>query len=80
MDVAQLAQDVCDSMAMKAKRYKKAIVCKVQIGTLMLGKTDRLRQLVINLLDNAIKYSYAHTNIQVMVGLESEVYPAARLQ
>lgn len=72
VDVAQIAQDVCDSMAMKAKRYNKAVLCQAQTGMLMRGKPDRLRQLVINLVDNAIKYAYVHTDIQVWVGLKEE--------
>lgn len=70
VDASQLLSDVCDSMAMKAKRYNKIIHIAAEEELLVQGKPDRLRQLFINLLDNAIKYSYAHTEITVVARLE----------
>ncbi len=65
VDVSQLLQDVCDSMAMKAKRYRKQIHCVVEPAIFVDGESDRLRQLFINLLDNAVKYSSVQSAIEV---------------
>lgn len=65
IDTGQILQDVCDSMSFRAKRYKKSIVCKTQENLLVYGQADRLRQLYINLLDNAIKYSAPNSEISV---------------
>ncbi|MFC4597778.1 ATP-binding protein [Cohnella hongkongensis] len=72
VDAAQIVQEVSEAMAMRAQRYKKTIRCDTQQGTLVHGKPDRLRQLVINLLDNAIKYSHAHTDILAAASLDGD--------
>ncbi|WP_107924208.1 HAMP domain-containing sensor histidine kinase [Lysinibacillus parviboronicapiens] len=65
IDAEKILQDVCDSMSFRAKRYRKSIDCKIQENLLVYGQADRLRQLFINLLDNAIKYSTPHSEILV---------------
>ncbi|MCI1775260.1 sensor histidine kinase [Paenibacillus lautus] len=65
VDSGKILRDVVDSMSFRAKRYKKSIVCEAEEGSFVLGQPDRLRQLFINLLDNAIKYSAAQSEITV---------------
>lgn len=57
VDAGRMLRDVCDSMAFRAKRYRKRIMCDAADGLLIGGQANRLRQLLINLLDNAIKHS-----------------------
>ena len=52
-------------MAIRAQRYKKSIALDVADGLYVLGQPDRIRQLFINLLDNAIKYSSSRSEISV---------------
>lgn len=65
VDAAAILQDVCETMGMRAQRYKKTIKYTVEDGLLVFGQEDRLRQLFINLLDNAIKYSLPQSEILV---------------
>jgi signal transduction histidine kinase len=65
IDVGQVLRDVCDSMNFKAKRYNKDIRCETGEGLYVLAQSDKLRQVFINLIDNAIKYGYANSEIAV---------------
>ena len=64
VDAGRMLRDVCDAMAFRAKRYRKSISCAAEEGLRISGQANRLRQLLINLLDNAIKYSSPQANIE----------------
>lgn len=72
VDTGTILRDVCDSMSFRAKRYKKSIVCETKENLFVYGQADRLRQLFINLLDNAIKYSSPQSKISAKAELDSE--------
>ncbi|MEC0167217.1 HAMP domain-containing sensor histidine kinase [Paenibacillus graminis] len=65
VDAGAVLRDVCDSMAMRAQRYKKRIRADIESDLWIMGQTGRIRQLFINLIDNAIKYSWAFSEIEV---------------
>lgn len=66
VDAGELLRDVCETMMLKAKqRYKQTICCETEQGLFIHGHSGKLRQLFINLLDNAIKYGSAHSHIEV---------------
>lgn len=57
IEFGSLLKDVCDAMSFKAQRYKKSIRFEAEQGLYVEAQPDKLRQLFINLIDNAIKYS-----------------------
>jgi len=65
VEAGSLLRDVCDAMAFKAQRYKKTIRAEIEEGLLVDAHPDKLRQLFINLVDNAIKYGEALSDIEV---------------
>lgn len=71
VDTGLVLRDVCETMTIKAKRYKKSIRSDCEEGLFVHGHAGKLRQLFINLLDNAIKYGYAHTDIVASARLVS---------
>ncbi|OBZ15976.1 cell wall metabolism sensor histidine kinase WalK [Bacillus sp. FJAT-26390] len=73
VEAGQIVRDVCEAMQVKAKRYSKKIDCHAEDGLFVNGDGDKLRQLFINLIDNAIKYSFAHSDIHVEAKREEQL-------
>ncbi|GKS11241.1 hypothetical protein YDYSY3_22410 [Paenibacillus chitinolyticus] len=65
VDAGSILKDVCESMGIRAQRYKKSIRYEIQNELIVYGQGNRLRQLFINLLDNSIKYSTDQAEIFV---------------
>jgi signal transduction histidine kinase len=56
-DLAQLASATADQMALLAEDKKIHVSCDAALGVWVEGDRARLKQVVVNLLDNAIKYT-----------------------
>ncbi|MGR6127709.1 ATP-binding protein [Paenibacillus sp. SER-28] len=65
VDIGLILQDVCESMMIRAQRYKKTIEYEINEELFMLADGDRIRQMFINLIDNAIKYSLPSSVVSV---------------
>ena len=50
-------QDVCETMQPMAKRRGLALNCECNETICLLGDTDAMLRLFLNLIDNAIKYT-----------------------
>lgn len=71
VETGGILRDVCDAMAIRAKRYNKRIALETEGVLYVHGQADRLRQLFINLLDNAIKYGSPQSEISVRANVEA---------
>jgi heavy metal sensor kinase len=58
-DLAQLVADTADQMSLLALDKRVSLSCKSAEGVTVEGDRSRLKQVVVNLLDNAIKYTPA---------------------
>lgn len=53
----KLLEQIYEDMAIKSDKYSLKLCKDIKAGNI-LGQSDKIRQLVINILDNAIKYSF----------------------
>ncbi len=65
VDIGLILQDVCESMMIRSQRYKKTIEYEINEELIILADRDRIRQMFINLIDNAIKYSLPFSAVSV---------------
>ncbi|AWI04295.1 sensor histidine kinase [Clostridium drakei] len=73
IEMKTLLNDVCIDMASKADKYSIHIVANLEQG-FIFGQENKIRQLIINLLDNAIKYSFSEENINVNAFKDNDNY------
>jgi heavy metal sensor kinase len=66
-DLAGLAKTTAEQMSLLAEDKKISITCDANQPVLVEGDSARLKQVVVNLLDNAIKYTPQNGAIQLHV-------------
>ncbi|EJO5348675.1 HAMP domain-containing histidine kinase [Clostridium botulinum] len=64
IDMKELISQSCNDMNMKANKYSLKIVQNISEGTVKVQQ-DKIRQVLINIIDNAIKYSHGGNEIYV---------------
>lgn len=64
VDMKKLITQSCNDMSIKASKYFLTIVQSISEGIIMVQE-DRIRQVMINIIDNAIKYSVNGKEIYV---------------
>lgn len=67
-DLAGLAKTTAEQMSLLAEDKNISILCDARQTVLVEGDSARLKQVVVNLLDNAVKYTPANGKIQLRVG------------
>lgn len=68
VDLGALAREVAAAMDMKAQRYKARITPHLPPSLWVVGSREKLRQVFVNLLDNAIKYGRPGEDVLVEGG------------
>ncbi|MBL4933512.1 sensor histidine kinase [Clostridium paridis] len=64
VDMGKLITQSCNDMSIKAEKYSLRIIQDIGCG-IVKAQEDKIRQVIINIIDNAIKYSYGGDEIYV---------------
>lgn len=73
IEMKSLLEDICNDMSIKAKKYSIDILVNIEEG-FIIGQENKIKQLIINLLDNAIKYSSSEESININAFNEDKTY------
>ncbi|MGE5589725.1 MAG: ATP-binding protein [Bacillota bacterium] len=73
LDLVPLLQQAADQMAPRAGRYGQNLQVSLPARLEVRGDADRLKQVVLNLLDNALKYTPPGTRIRLQAVAEGRV-------
>lgn len=65
VELSSIARSAAQALEIKARRYDMKIQTEFPQELWVMGVEDRLRQVLINLADNAIKYGESHTVIRI---------------
>ncbi|WP_248923905.1 sensor histidine kinase [Paenibacillus hamazuiensis] len=65
VDLSGLIKETCEEMMIKGKKYNIAIESHAEDKLYMQGDKDRLKEVLINLIDNSIKYGNVNSIVHV---------------
>ena len=74
LDLSGLVRDTVERMQFRAQKYETDILSDITPGVLIKGDKEKLVQAIVNLLDNAFKYSPPRSSVRV--GLYKEANEA----
>lgn len=73
IDMEIVLNEICEDMHIKANKYSLEILKDINKGSIT-GKINKIRELIINVIDNAIKYSLTEEKIYVKSFCEDNFY------
>ncbi|WP_195986890.1 HAMP domain-containing sensor histidine kinase [Clostridium sp. D53t1_180928_C8] len=73
VDIYEVINQICDDMQIKANKYGIKIKRNINRG-MINGRVNKIRELIINLLDNAIKYTVNSNTVYVNSYVNDDYY------
>lgn len=73
INFSDLIKDTIERMLLRSEKYGIKILSKIESDVLIKGDREKLMQVIVNLLDNAFKYSSPQSSIGVTSGKEDHM-------
>jgi len=73
VNIHKLVEEISEDMSIKAQKYSIKIVDNLE-NAIISAQSNRIRELIINLIDNGIKYSKPQEVIYIIGKIESNEY------
>ncbi len=75
VDLSKLMKNTCEEMRIRGRKYNIEIRDNVQKNLFIRGDSDKLREVLVNIIDNSIKYGDVNSTIEVNGHYEdSDIY------
>ncbi len=72
LDFSAVVADMADKMLLRAQKYGIRIASDITAGVFVNGDREKLVQVIVNLLDNAFKYSPSGSTVRLKLYRESD--------
>lgn len=67
INISQIVDSACNDMKIRADKYEVSIVKDIDMEVTILGNSNELRRVIVNIIDNSIKYGNIKSTIEVKV-------------
>lgn len=65
LDISKIVANMCEDMTYKAKKYNINIEMSLEDNIKVIANEDKIKEVIINLIDNSIKYGRVNTSIKI---------------
>jgi signal transduction histidine kinase len=73
INLTEIISKICEDISLKGKKYNISIELKIEQNANIYGSIGEMKELFINILDNAIKYGDINSKIEVIVKKEKSL-------
>ncbi|WMM23395.1 HAMP domain-containing sensor histidine kinase [Tissierella sp. MB52-C2] len=72
IEIGNLLKNICEDMFFKSQMYENNIVYEFGKNIHVYGNSNQLKQVFINIIDNAIKYGFPKSDIKVISHIDNK--------